>query len=114
MDACVNWNRRAWRGLSAIVPLMPSGENTGACHLTWTDRKYQENDAIILELSGCYRRYHSPMARTIFLGDNPPQELQRMADIVAEGVNTTLEFIKPGVTCEEIEATWAGVLKNTA
>lgn len=96
---------------ASIVPLMPSGENTGACHLTWTDRKYKEGDAIILELAGCHQRYHSPMARTIFLG-KPTSEMQRTADIVEEGINKTLDFIKPGVTCEEIEATWASVLKK--
>ncbi len=97
---------------AAIVPLMPSGENTGACHMTWTDQPYKPEEAIILELSGCHQRYHSPMARTIFLGDKPPKELQRMSDIVAEGIDQTIDFIKPGVTCEEIESTWSSVLKK--
>ena len=96
---------------TAIVPLMPSGENTGACHLTWTDDKYYDGEAVVLELAGCHQRYHSPLARTIYLGE-PSKKMQDMADITIEGINTTLDFIKPGVTCEEIEAAWNGVLKR--
>ncbi len=49
----------------AIVPLMPSGDQTGAPHLTWTDQKYKEDEAVIIEIAGCYQRYHSPMSRTV-------------------------------------------------
>jgi len=68
----------------AIVPLMPSGDHTGTPHLTWTDRPFEEGDPVIIELSGCRHRYHSPLARTTFVGD-PPAELQETADIVVEG-----------------------------
>jgi len=64
---------------------MPSGDHTGTPHLTWTDRPFEEGDPVIIELSGCRHRYHSPLARTTFVGD-PPAELQETADIVVEGL----------------------------
>ncbi len=95
----------------AIVPLMPSGENTGAPHLTWTDRKYDPNDAVIIEIAGCHNRYHSPLARTVVLGE-PTKKMQETSDIVVEGLNNALEVAKPGVTCEEVEAAWRETLNK--
>lgn len=90
---------------TSIVPLLPSGEKTSACHLTWTDDKYKEGDPVILELAGCYKRYHSPLARTLVIG-KPTAEMEELADVVLEGIEKTLDIIKPGITCEELEQTW--------
>jgi ectoine hydrolase len=96
---------------SAIVPLMPTGVDAGACHLTWTDEEYKDGDIVIFELAGCYQRYHSPMSRTISLG-KPSEKLEETAKITIEGLNMALDFIKPGVTAEEVEAVWANNLKK--
>ncbi|MCF8092077.1 MAG: M24 family metallopeptidase [Desulfotignum sp.] len=90
----------------AIVPMMPTGEKTSAPHLTWTDEPYQANQAVNLELAGCRHRYHCPIARTAFLGPNPPQKLSDLADITVEGLNLTLDTIKPGMTGEDVERVW--------
>ncbi|MFC7213971.1 M24 family metallopeptidase [Saliphagus sp. GCM10025334] len=89
----------------AIVPLMPSGDHTDTPHLTWTDRPFEDGDPVIIELSGCRHRYHSPLARTTFVGD-PPAELERTADIVVEGIEAALDAVEPGVTCEAVEKAW--------
>jgi len=89
----------------SIVPLMPSGDHTGTPHLTWTDREFEDGDPVIIELSGCRHRYHSPLARTTFVGD-PPDELQETADIVVEGLEAALDAAEPGVTCESVEKAW--------
>jgi Xaa-Pro dipeptidase len=90
----------------AIVPMMPTGEKTSAPHLTWTDDPYQANQAVNLELAGCRHRYHCPIARTAFLGPNPPQKLSDLADITVEGLNLTLDTIQPGMTGEDVERVW--------
>lgn len=90
----------------AIVPMMPTGEKTSAPHLTWTDEPYQKNKAVNLELAACRHRYHSPLARTAYLGQNPPQKLASLAEHTVEGLNLTLEAIKPGLRCEEVELVW--------
>ncbi|WP_306052715.1 M24 family metallopeptidase [Natronococcus wangiae] len=89
----------------SIVPLMPSGDHTGTPHLTWTDRPFRDGDPVIIELSGCRHRYHSPLARTTFVGD-PPAELEETADIVVEGIEAALDAVEPGVTCEAVEKAW--------
>src|SRR5690606_32654353 len=89
----------------AIVPLLPSGEKTSSPHITWSDQKYKKGDNVIIELAGCYKRYHAPLARTLVIGE-PNKNVKELADVVIEGIEETLEFIKPGVTCEEIEEVW--------
>lgn len=90
----------------AIVPMMPTGEKTSAPHLTWTDDPYENNQSVNLELAACRHRYHSPLARTAYLGKNPPQKLSSLAAHTVEGLNLTLDAIKPGLRCEEVELVW--------
>ncbi len=89
----------------AIVPMMPTGKKTSAPHLTWTDEPYQDNQAVNLELAGCCNRYHCPIARTAFIG-TPPEKLQTLADLTVEGLNLTLDGIKPGLKGEDVELIW--------
>ena len=89
----------------SIVPLMPSGDHTGTPHLTWTDRPFSGNEPVIIELSGARHRYHSPLARTVYIGD-PPEAVPERAEIVIEGMNAALDKVEPGVTAEAIEKEW--------
>jgi ectoine hydrolase len=89
----------------AIIPLMPSGERTSTPHLSWTDRMYDRNETVLLELSGCKHRYHAPLARTIYLGEPLPL-YKDLADVVIEGLHILLDYIQPGILCEEVEQKW--------
>lgn len=96
----------------AIVPLMMAGEGTSTPHLTWSDRRFKKNEAVLLELSGVYKHYHAPIARTIYLGI-PPKLMRETADIVIDGLGKALEFIRPGVTCEAVEAKWRDAISHS-
>lgn len=90
---------------TAIVPMLPTGPGTATPHLTWSDEVFKEGEATILELAGCRKRYHCPQARTVFLG-KPPQMLADAASWVVEGIDAAFNFVKPGVTAEEVERVW--------
>jgi ectoine hydrolase len=94
---------------TAIVPMLPTGIGTSTPHLTWSDEPFKRGEATILELAACYRRYHCPLARTIYLGDPPPKLLE-MADVVEEGLEAALDAVHPGATCEAVEAAWRQVI----
>jgi Xaa-Pro dipeptidase len=98
---------------SAIAPIMPSGIRTSAAHLSWTDRRYQRGDIVLLELAGCKNRYHAPLARTLVIG-NAPAELEDTAGVVIEGLNAVIDFIEPEVTGEEIEEKWRETIAGSA
>lgn len=90
----------------SLAPIMPAGERTAGAHFSWTtEGKYQDGQLVYLEMSGCYKRYHAPLTRTIFVGE-PPARVRETAKIVIEGLNVALATVKPGVTCEEVERAW--------
>jgi ectoine hydrolase len=96
----------------AIVPLMPSGEGTGSPHLTWTNETYKEGEPVILELSGVVNRYHSPLTRTVFLGE-PPAKVRTASEIVVRGLEAAIDAVEPGVTCEAVERAWRDEIAGT-
>jgi ectoine hydrolase len=89
----------------AIVPMLPTGEGTATPHLTWTDQPFVTGEATILELAACRRRYHCPIARSVFLGE-PPRKLAETAAVTVEGLDVALDAVQPGATCEQVEAAW--------
>jgi Xaa-Pro dipeptidase len=92
---------------------MPSAERTATAHLTYApDRRYAQSDVVLLELSGVRHRYHVPLSRTVYLGD-PPSDLRKTAGGVVEGLEATLEFIRAGVSAEEVEARWREAIAHT-
>jgi ectoine utilization protein EutD len=93
----------------AIVPMLPSGPGTATPHLTWDDSPFRRGEATIVELAGCHRRYHCPMARTVFLGE-PPARLADASNVVVEGLEAAIDAARPGATCEEVERAWRAVI----
>ena len=83
---------------ASIVPMLPTGKGTSASHLTWTEDKFIEGEATIIEIAGSHKKYHCPMARTVLLGK--PDQLK------VDTMNKTIEALQAG-----IDATKAG---NTA
>lgn len=90
---------------AAIVPMTPTGADASAPHLTWDDQPIPNNSGTFFEIAGCYRRYHCPLSRTIYLG-RPPQKYLDVEKAVLEGIEAGLEAAKPGNFAEDIEAAW--------
>lgn len=97
---------------SAIAPLMPAGIRTSTPHLSWTDDVYKDGDTVILELSGNYRHYHCPLARTMILG-NASQKVRDLGATVSEGLTAALEGIRPGMLAEDVERIWAKTIAKS-
>ncbi|WP_319544952.1 M24 family metallopeptidase [Ruegeria conchae] len=85
----------------AIVPIAPSGTEASASHITWNDRPITQDEATYFEISGCYRRYHCPASRSLFLGD-PPEDIRRAEAAVLGAIDDALSAARPGTTCEEV------------
>jgi ectoine hydrolase len=89
-----------WGDYPAIVPLTPSGLDATAAHLTWDGRPMQAGEATFFELSGCYRRYHAPLCRTVFLG-KPSDDMRRAEAAQIEGITAGLKAARAGNrTCD--------------
>ena len=89
-----------WGDYPAIVPLTPSGLDATAAHLTWDGAPMREGQATFFELSGCYRRYHAPLCRTVFLG-TPSDDMLRVEVAQIEGITVGLDAARAGNrTCD--------------
>ncbi|MHC1549108.1 ectoine hydrolase DoeA [Phyllobacterium sp. K27] len=95
----------------AIVPLLPSGADASAPHLTWDDKPMKLGEGTFFEIAGCYNRYHVPLSRTVFLG-KPTQEFLDAEKATLEGMEAGLAAAKPGNTCEDIANGFFDVLKK--
>ncbi|WP_457300114.1 ectoine hydrolase DoeA [Phyllobacterium sp. P5_D12] len=95
----------------AIVPLLPSGADASAPHLTWDDKPMMVGEGTFFEIAGCYHRYHVPLSRTVFLG-KPTQEFLDAEKATLEGMEAGLAAAKPGNACEDIANAFFGVLKK--
>jgi len=85
----------------AIVPLLPSGSDAAAPHLTWDDKPMKRGEGTFFEIAGCYKRYHCPLSRTVFLG-KPTQTFLDAEKAVLEGMEAGLVAARPGNTCGDI------------
>ncbi len=85
----------------AIVPMVPSGADASAAHLTWNDRPLQRDEGTFFEIAGCHRRYHCPLCRTIYLGE-PPKKFLDTEKAVKEGMAAGLEAARTGNVAEDI------------
>ncbi|MET3792426.1 ectoine hydrolase DoeA [Aquamicrobium terrae] len=95
----------------AIVPLLPSGADASAPHLTWDDRPMKAGEGTFFEIAGCYHRYHCPLSRTVFLG-KPTQAFLDAEKATLEGMEAGLAAAKPGNACEDIANAFFAMLKK--
>ena len=115
-DAVAEIQRTLFRGTpeyggeyASIATLLPTGKGTSASHLSASDKKFVNGEATIIELSGTYKRYHAPMARTINLGKPDQKKLDAMKatnEALEEGINAS----KPGNTANDVAEKFWGVL----
>ncbi|MDQ0391901.1 ectoine hydrolase DoeA [Labrys monachus] len=96
---------------AAIVPLLPSGEEASAPHLTWNDLPMKSGEGTFFEIAGCYKRYHCPLSRTVFLG-KPTQAFLDAEKATLEGMEAGLAAARPGNACEDIANAFFAVLRK--
>jgi ectoine hydrolase len=96
---------------AAIVPLLPSGSDAAAPHLTWNDAPMKSGEGTFFEIAGAFHRYHCPLSRTVFLG-KPTQIFLDAEKAVLEGMEAGLEKARAGFMTEDIANAFFAVLKK--
>ncbi len=94
---------------SSIATLLPTGKGTSASHLTATQDKFVSGEATIIELSGTYKRYHAPMARTVLLGKPNQKKIDAMK-ATNEALEAGISVTKPGNTANDVAQKFWSVL----
>ena len=96
---------------TGLCPLIQVGDGTSTPHLTWSEEPLPDNGLVVMELGAARRHYHAPLTRTAHIGQ-PPDQMAKLTDAIIEGGDRAIEAMKPGTTCEEVEAIWQSVLNR--
>jgi len=86
---------------ASIATLLPTGKGTSASHLTASDEKFVNGEATVVELSGTYKRYHAPLARTLNLGKPEQKKIDAM-NATNEALEAGISVSKPGNTANDV------------
>tara|TARA_A100001011_G_scaffold371073_1_gene428025 strand:- start:606 stop:1775 length:1170 start_codon:yes stop_codon:yes gene_type:complete len=91
---------------ASIATLLPTGKGTSASHLTANQEKFVNGEATIIELSGVFKRYHAPMARTVLLGQPDQIKIDTMKKTI-EALQAGIDITKSGNTVDDVaKAFW--------
>jgi Xaa-Pro aminopeptidase len=68
-----------------------------------TDRKVQRGDGVTFDFGAVYNGYWSDLTRTFYVGSVSPKQ-RELYEVSREVSAMTVEAVRPGITCEEVDA----------
>jgi Xaa-Pro dipeptidase len=89
--------------LSDIPTIVASGPNGATPHGIASSRRLQKGDLVTIDAFLLVDGYYSDITRTYAVGE-PDEELARVYSVVQEANAAARDFIKPGVSAEEVDA----------
>lgn len=92
------------QGTGRCWGICASGPNAAAPHYSGSDRVIQPGDSVIFDWGGPVGGYYSDVTRTVHVGE-PGDEFREVYDVVLRANQATLDAVKPGVTCQELDRT---------
>jgi Xaa-Pro dipeptidase len=107
--ACLAAMTRAGGSPPAFGPFIRPGHRLGEEHTTWGNGRHRRGEAVFLELSGCFSRYHAPLGRLVHIGSVPEPDAQ-MAEVTARAFHAVLDALKPGTKARDVYAAWQSVV----
>lgn len=90
--------------------IVASGPNSASPHHEISDRIIESGDAIVVDIGGTMPDgYRSDCTRTYAVGD-PGEEYRARYDVLLAAQEAAVLAVRPGRTCEQVDATARGVL----
>jgi len=88
-----------------------SGHRYDVCHANWTPKVIAKGELVLLELYGCFERYHATQMRTFSIG-KPAHEAADAAKLVIEAQDRALSELRPGVSSKFVDALVRGPIRT--
>ena len=85
----------------AFETIVASGENSSKPHAIPTDRKFNEQDVITIDIGCKYKGYCSDMTRTFFIGE-PTDKQRKVYNLVQKNHDQTIDAIKEGANIKQL------------
>ncbi len=80
-----------------------SGPGSASPHYLTSTKVIQEGDAVVFDFGGNIEGYKSDITRTVHVGE-PSEEFRKVYAIVDEARKAAFAAVRPGATCESIDA----------
>ncbi|WP_275002248.1 ectoine hydrolase [Promicromonospora iranensis] len=94
---------RAGGEFPSVMPYVASGPRSMIGHATWEGRVIQPNDHVLLEIGGCYRRYHTAMMRTAVTGELS-ESMYRAQERMKAALAELKSLMGPGMTVSDADS----------
>ncbi len=99
----------------AEFAIVGSGPNSASPHHEASERVIRAGEPIVLDIGGTLDGYTSDTTRTIWVGGGDPAtgpdpEFRRLFGVLREAQAAASAAVRPGVTCEELDATARGII----
>lgn len=91
--------------------IIASGERGSLPHGIASEKKITAGELITMDFGAIYKGYHSDITRTVAVG-NIPLKLKAIYDLVHQAQAESLEMVKAGICCKEIDAKARGIIKS--
>ena len=95
----------------AFVPMLPTGEDASAPHLTWDDKPLKTGEGTFFEIAGAHRRYQLPLCRPTFLG-SPPADMRRAEKAVLDALDAGLDAARAGNRASDLARRFFSVMEE--
>ena len=93
---------------TAFGPFIRPTSRLGEEHTTWRGETFRNGDAVFLENAACYRRYHAPMGRLVYVG-SAPEGAEKSAELAMDGMKAICGALKVGGKAGDAYAAWREV-----
>ncbi|MGH8881453.1 MAG: M24 family metallopeptidase, partial [Stackebrandtia sp.] len=87
-----------------FVPLVRTLDRIDQDHLSWSNRCFEADETVLLELSGSVARYHAPLSRTVPV--NPDAAPNEAVDIAHVGMAAIRAALRPGNSYSAVYRGW--------
>lgn len=88
---------------SPAFMIVASGPGSASPHYMTSTKVIQEGDAVVFDFGGNIEGYKSDITRTVHVGE-PSEEFRKVYAIVDEARKAAFAAVRPGATCESIDA----------
>lgn len=85
-----------------MEPFVASGPRSGTIHASWSERRIEEGDPVLIEVAACVRRYHATLMHTR-RNEPPPDAVAPLFDACVAARDAALAEVRPGGTPEAVD-----------
>ena len=100
---------KAGSEIPGFAPLVHSPTNLHQEHCSWNPYELKHGDPLAICVSGCYRRYHAPETRIVYL-DQAPEGAEDLMKVNLEANEALISTVIPGMTASDAYNAWQAVV----